>query len=458
MNACFLPVQAAVRIVNDSIEQGIFPDISKRACVTPIYKSGSKDEFANYRPISVLPLLSKIFERCICSRLVSYLSNYNILSACQFGFRKNLSTTNALMNVVENVYAQLNCKNHTSCVSLDFSKAFDTVSHNILLEKLFGYGIRGLAFAWFKSYLNGRTQRVRVGDAFSQFEAIGSGVPQGSILCPILFLIYINDLPNVCIDCDFTLYADDATLMITDHDYTAMVDRANADLTLVREWTVDNRLTLNAEKTSAMLFTNRSTNGSHSLISLSGSSLDYVDQLKFLGVVIDNKLCFSTHINNITSKISKLSGVLHSISSCAPESNLVDLYYSLVYPHLIYGILLWGGSAKVHLQPLTVAQKKIFRVITDSHNLAHTAPLFHRIRILQLEDIYRYYVGIHMFKLKMNNSVVYLTHTYDTRNNRNILPSFQRLTSGLRSISSIGPRSFQQDPPKNSKFLLTCRI
>ena len=150
--------------------------------------------------------------------------------------------------------------------------------------------------------------------------------------------------------------------------------------------------------------------------------------------------------------------MLHSISNCAPESNLVDLYYSLVYPHLIYGILLWGGFVKVHLQPLIVAQKKIVRVITHSLYLAHTAPLFHRIRILQLEDIYRYYVGIRMFKLKMNNSVVYPTHTYETRNNINILPSFQRLTSGLRSISSIGPRIFNSIPPKNSKFLLTCRI
>ena len=120
-------------IINDSIEPIIFPDILKWACVTPIYKSGSKDKLANYRPISALPLLSKVFERCICSRLVFYLSIYNILSACQFGFRKNLSTTNALMNVVETVYAQLNCKTHTTRVSLDFSKDFDTVSNDILL-------------------------------------------------------------------------------------------------------------------------------------------------------------------------------------------------------------------------------------------------------------------------------------------------------------------------------------
>ena len=151
-------------IINDSIEQGKFPDILKRATVTPVLKSGSEKDLRNYRPISVLPLLSKVFEKCICNRLISFLSKNNVLSRYQFGFQKKKSTTDALLNYIEYVYRQLNEKSHTVGVALDFSKAFDTVSHDILLRKQLKYGIRGLAFSWFRSYLSGRTQKVRLSD------------------------------------------------------------------------------------------------------------------------------------------------------------------------------------------------------------------------------------------------------------------------------------------------------
>ena len=152
---------------------------------------------SNYRPISVLPLISKVFERCIYNRLLRFLRQNRILNPNQFGFQKGKSTLDALLNFVENVCSELNSKKHVVGISIDFSKAFDTVNHHLLLRKLYAYGIRGLPLEWFKSYLNGRTQRVRIGDSYSEPKNISCGVPQGSIIGPILFLLYINDLPLI---------------------------------------------------------------------------------------------------------------------------------------------------------------------------------------------------------------------------------------------------------------------
>ena len=433
-------------IINDSIEQGVFPDILKRASVTPLYKSGSEKDIRNYRPISVLPLFSKIFEKCICNRLVGFLTKYKLLSDSQFGFRRKLSTVDALLNVVEDIYRKLNEKKHIVSISLDFSKAFDTVSHELLLRKLYKYGIRGQTLAWFKSYLGDRTQRVRVNGVFSDFETVTCGVPQGSILGPILFLLHINDLPDVDNATDFTIFADDATLSFGSCSYDVMVREASSSLSLVYDWTLNNRLMLNAEKTTAILFTNRTSDVTPSQAELCGTSLSYVGHMKFLGVIVDNKLNFSVHIKTLTSKIAKISGMLYSISHNAPGDILINLYYSLVYPNLIYGILLWGDSADVYLKSLYLIQKRIVRIITHSNYLANTAPIFYRTKILRIRDIYRLYVGIYMFKQQLSNSISYPSHAYNTRYCNDAIPSFQRLAQCNKSLSYSGPKIWNSIP------------
>ena len=192
-----------------------------------------------------------------------------------------------------------------------------------------------------------------------------------------------------------------------------------------------------------------------SQINLGDASLSFSSNIKLLGVYIDQNLNFSVHINSLASKLSKISGILYSISGNAPESVLINLYYSLVYPHLIYWVLLWGNTASIHLEPLILAQKRIIRIITHSAYLAHTAPIFHRTKILCISNIYRYFIGIHMFKLQLSDSLPYPDHNYQTRYRRNVLPSFQRLTSSLKSISYNGPKIYNTIPLpiRNSKTL-----
>ena len=236
------------RIVNKSFESGIFPNIFKQAIIVPIHKKGVHSDVGNYRPVSLLPFFSKILEKCIAVRLVGFLDDFSVLNPDQFGFRRGLSTSDALLDYMEFLYKNIDEKKHVISVFIDFSKAFDTVKHDILLSKLEMYGIRGVANDWFRSYLTGRSQRVRVGSCISEEKLIINGVPQGSVLGPILFLLYVNELPNIFPELKATLFADDTTLSAAQADIGNLVRTIDVGLDKFTAWAFANRLALNAQK------------------------------------------------------------------------------------------------------------------------------------------------------------------------------------------------------------------
>jgi hypothetical protein len=212
-------------------------------------------------------------------------------------------------------------------------------------------------------------------------------------------------------------------------------------------WTVNNRLSLNASKTTALLITNRLRDISTPLtLKIADVNVDFADDFKFLGVYLDSNLRFSNHIQHICLKLAKTSGILYRISKLVPQNLLINLYYSLVYPYLIYGILIWGNASENNLSPLIILQKKIVRTITNSDFLAHTSPLFYQTKILRVKDVYRLNLGIHMYKEHSSNNISYPLHCYNTRTRNNASVRFQRLAQCQRSLSFNGPQCWNSIP------------
>ena len=434
-------------LINKSFHQGIFPCKFKEATITPIFKSGDTRKLCNYRPISVLPLISKIFERAMSDRLYNFFYRYTVLVPNQFGFQKNRSTCDAVECLIESIYTSLNDKMHNICLFIDLRKAYDTVQHNILLSKLSMYGIRGLPLEWMKSYLSGRIQRVKIQDCVSRNHSIRTGIPQGSVLGGLLFLIYVNDLPRVSRVLSSVLFADDTCFSLSDSNYSRLVDRFNVELIKVYDWLGNNRLSLNFDKTVAMHFTNRhDNNNSVRNLLINNNVISFSNEVKYLGIIIDHKLTFANHISYLCGKIAKSVGILYRLSNHASSEILHKTYFSFIYPYLNYCNIVWGGAAMFHINKLSLLQKKAVRVICKSDYLAHTEELFKKTEILPVNLLYRYFVSIHSFKNRNNYRTA--PHHHNTRHAHNFVPSFERLSVTQRSLSYLGPKTLNELPPQ----------
>ena len=249
-----LVISPLASIINLSITSGIVPKQLKIARVIPLYKSGEQDIFTNYRPVSVLPAFSKILERVMYNRVLKFLNKNNILSDNQYGFRKHHSTSYALTCLYDKISSAIDNKEYTVGIFIDLSKAFDTADHDILLSKLEHYGIRGTALSWFESYLNNREQHVEFNGHRSELWRIKCGVPQGSILGPLLFLVYFNDLCNVSKVVDFILFADDTNISFSHKDFNLLSETLNSELIKLTQWCQAKKLSINLKKSNFMVF------------------------------------------------------------------------------------------------------------------------------------------------------------------------------------------------------------
>ena len=284
-------MEPILHVFNLSLQQGCVPIQLKKARVIPLFKSGDKMLLNNHRPISILPALSKVLERLMYNRLVSYIDKHNILAANQYGFRSNHGSNLALISLIDKiVHAQE--KNEVVCgIFLDLSKAFDTVNHKILFKKLYKYGVRGLALNWFKSYLSDRSQYVLYNNTSSNNVPVTCGVPQGSVLGPLLFLLYINDLPHVSKDLYMILFADDTNVFLSGKDINDVITRLNLEMSKLVEWLHVNKLSLNLAKTHYMVFRSRNKKcDAFADLSINGTIINRVSSTKFLGVILEEHL------------------------------------------------------------------------------------------------------------------------------------------------------------------------
>ena len=275
-------------IFNKSLNTGVFPQLLKIAIVVTIHKGESKMIAANYRPISLLPIFGKIYEKIIFSRLISFIDKHGILFNRQYGFQKARATEHALIDIVENILNSLEKKESPCCVFLDFAKAFDTVNHKILLGKLYHYGIRGNALNLIESYLTDRQQCVQINNVTSDLDHIAHGVPQGSILGPLFFLLYINDIANSSEVLKFFLFADDTAIFLSHKDPKKLEEIMNAELIKVSNWLIANKLSLNVKKSNALLFRTKNEKSTAKIsIHINGAAIEEKHHAKYLGILVD---------------------------------------------------------------------------------------------------------------------------------------------------------------------------
>lgn len=401
-------------ICNQSLSEGIFPSQLKIAKITPVFKAGDRKIVSNYRPISILTALSKILEKIVVNQLNHYLLCNSILNPQQFGFRSGRSAENALQNILSSIYDAFSRNNLSLCVFLDLKKAFDTVNHSILLSKLQYYGIHGNAYAWFCDYFAGRKQFVVVNGVSSELLQVGCGVPQGSIVGPILFILYINDIVNCSSKLKLTIYADDTTLFYETNDLPNAIETLNIELSNISLWLYANQLTLNVSKTHHMIFHKPRANlpSDYPPLTICNSVVNRVMEVRCLGVILDPCLKFNLHIHSIVKKISKFIPIIFKIRDLLDRKCLRLIYYALVYPNIIYCASAWAGTFKNVLNPVHIVQKGIIRAI---HGVARRTPsqrLFHELEIFQLPDVLRYVTATYVYRSLSNPDL----HEFQMRN------------------------------------------
>ena len=376
-------------LVNQSFQSGIFPDKLKIAKVISIFKKGNPELPSNHRPISLLPIFSKLFEKVMYKRLYRFLEIHEVLYSLQFGFQENHSIDHALVSLTEAVRTTLDNKRLGCGIFIDLQKAFETVNHRILLSKFEHYGIRGCALEWFRSYQSDRKQYVSVNGSNSNLLSITCGVPQGSVLGPLLFLIYINDLPNASKKLTFYLFADDTNIYYESKDLFNLIKIVNKELRLAKKWLDANKLSLNIDKTNYIIFHSSSLNlPSGSDIKIGKKHIKRVKFVKFLGLLLDEHLSWKYHLSELSKKLARTCGMFFKIRNLLPLDVLFCLYNALFLPFLQCSLIVWGQTYASYIDPIFKLQKRAARAISFQPRMSLSLPIFNDFKLLKLSEIF----------------------------------------------------------------------
>ena len=366
-------------VFNKSMNTGRVPDKLKEAMITPVYKSDDHKSFGNYRPISILPIFSKILERIIYNRLLTYLDKMHILSSNQYGFRKNYSTYMALIELIDSLSHSIDNNEYTIGIFVDLSEAFDTVDHKILISKLNHYGIRGTPLMWFEDYLSDRKQTVKFRETISSKITVTCGVPQGSILGPLLFLLYINDIANCSNLLNFILFGDDTSIYHSDRDSATLIRKTNCELDKLSDWFKANKLSLNLKKTNYIIFRARNKpipSRDNLNVLIDSIKMKRLATTKFLGTYINEHLDWKPHISHVALKMAKSIGIINKVKHFITSPTRRILYCSLVLPYIQYCNIVWAKTYPTNLDKIMKLQKRAVRIIANAPYREPTDPLF----------------------------------------------------------------------------------
>lgn len=453
-------IDAFTYIINLSFKTGVFPSKLKQAVVIPLYKQNSPLICSNYRPISLLSVFSKIIEKIMKYKLLNFLSKNCFFSVNQFGFRIGMSTESALLKFLGRISEGINKNKKVSGLFLDLKKAFDLVDHTLLLEKLAKYGIRGPVLKWFRSYLLNREQCVRVQNTLSQLGTIKCGVPQGSVLGPVLFLIYVNDLCNGQFGGKLTAFADDTALCYVGDSWEGIGGLMNGDLELLKWWFSKNKMILSTEKTTYLNFSLRQNISFPNNIFY--KCLDCLfnnticqnkcikvlkgEKVKYLGLLLDMNLNWKYHIEYLKSKLNILIRFFYMLKEICSVDVMRNVYFALVHSRIQYGITCWGGTYLSNLRPIVVQQKHIIRLM-NKRSLRHPSwPLFVDLRVLPLRYVFVYKI-LKIFYMRSNCFHIHVNrYEGNLRHQRSFQVPKPTLTYFKNTFDFLGPRIFNELP------------
>ena len=402
-------------LFNLSLKTGKFPAEWKLARITPIHKKGPKTDQGNYRPVSILPVISKFIERLVHNQFNDYLVQNDLLCIQQSGFRKKHSCQTSLHRLHEQLYDDLFNGKVVGLVALDLRKAFDTVDHNIMLSKLHYYGVTNTEYDWFKSYLEDRYQICSIFNNMSDSQKITCGVPQGSILGPLMFILYVNDMPKCFSKCNVNIYADDTMFYISNENVEIVNNILQSELQLVYKWLCCNKLSLHIGKTSTMLVCSRQKRA-HLIktdlnLKLDGSDIEQTNSLKYLGLSIDCNLRYDVYLNELVNKISRATGVLRRASRYVSHKTRLTLYNTLVLPHLDYCSTIWGNNiSKGDIKRLQRLQNCAMRIILECGRMTRTKHMLATLKWLSVEQRLLYNSGCLIWKIVNKETPSYLSH------------------------------------------------
>lgn len=449
-------------VINSSLKEGLFPQELKQSIIKPIFKEGNSKQPENWRPIANISTISKVFEHVFVHRLLDFLFKNNLICKQQFGFVKGRSTTDAMVDFVSNAITALDEKEKTVGVFLDLQKAFDCLDHKTLFERMYDLGVRGVSLDWIKSYLSKRCQKVQVKSKQSSNVAVQYGIPQGSVLGPVLFILYINNITTALPNLQMTIYADDISLIFKRKLLSDLEVECYCQLSNLFQYLNSNNLHVNPSKTKCLYIKSNRNLENQPSIFMNDFELQLEDHCKYLGVIFDKHFSWSLHIDTLCSKLSSQLFLLGRLATYQNVFLMRSVYFSLIESRLRYGIILWGSTSNTNFLRLFRLQKRAIRIMAGVNRRTSCKTLFKSLNILTLASIYILEIlTFYKYKLPAAETGSNI-HSYNTRHNQRHRPTTHRLEIAAHLPKNIGAKLFNSLPeplkletnPKNFQYLL----
>ena len=415
MKVTISPVLA--KIINSGYSCNIFPDCMKKAKIKVIHKKECTEEISNYRPISILPTLSKIFERSAVNQIVNYLETNKILSSCQHAYRRHHSTVTCLFEAVNYIYKFIDDKKWTAVASLDLSKAFDSISHQLMLKKLEKLGLSRNTTQWISSYLTNRTQVIKFKHFTSEEETIMSGVPQGSILGPLLFLCFTNDLfEEFQEDCKIIAYADDTQIIVTARKIEQLKLKIENVITTAQRWYKNNSMKNNIGKTEVIVFNTNQKIAINVIDEGKPVKIESKANIKILGVILDSHLNWSNQVNAVKKKAFNITRNIHKINNLLPMKHRIKLYNAIISPQFSYADIIWGGCRQKEIKSLQSVQNFAAKSITGHRKYDSATNSLKQLNFINLEQRRKVHENVFTHKALLQQSTDNINNQYKEHN------------------------------------------